>query len=186
MTTYSGDYYIEKHKFLIQISVEFSGEKYASMSSGIASVFSYDNEDWKSVAAGDFDISDYISQEKLINLLFGDLWGRFITYFLQFLSYCSGVHFLIWIVRKLFKTKNSCFQRPIEIKVEQPNIRRKSCYEYGSDDYSVQIDSENCYRRQAVAFKRAKAEHDQLITIESEDEEGSPPPYTCYKSKFID
>ena len=75
MTTYSGDYYIEKHKFLIQISVEFSGEKYALMSSGIASVFSYDNEDWKSVAAGDFDISDYISQEKLINLLFGDLWG---------------------------------------------------------------------------------------------------------------
>ena len=61
-----------------------------------------------------------------------------------------------------------------------------SCYEYGSDDYSVQIDSENCYRRQAVAFKRAKAEHDHLLTIESEDEEGSPPPYTCYKSKFID
>ena len=47
----------------------FSGEKYNSMSHGITSVFSHENQEWKTVAAAEFEISDYINKEKLSELI---------------------------------------------------------------------------------------------------------------------
>ena len=61
----------------------FSGEKYNSINNGITSAFSHENQEWKSVAAAEFEISDYINKEKLTELIFGPLWGQFISSFLQ-------------------------------------------------------------------------------------------------------
>ena len=35
------------------------------MSHGITSVFSHENEDWKTVAAAEIELSDYLNKEKL-------------------------------------------------------------------------------------------------------------------------
>ena len=63
------------------------------MSHGITSVFSHENEDWKTVAAAEIEFSDYLNKEKLSELIFGPLWGQLVSSFLQLLSYCSGISF---------------------------------------------------------------------------------------------
>lgn len=145
----------------------FSGEKYTSMSHGITSVFSYENEEWRSVAAADFEISDYITSEKLTELIFGQFWGQLFSTLLQALSCCGGISFLIGLMRKLLKANNECFQRPIEIKFEQPSIP-------GKDHSVVQIEDEHVHKTQVLNSKGMQHQH--TLQIESEDEE-FPPPY---------
>ena len=82
----------------------FSGKKYTSMSHGISSVFSYENEEWRSVAAADFEISDYITSEKLTELIFGQFWGA------VFFNITAGIKLLWrniisnWIDQKVAKS----------------------------------------------------------------------------------
>ena len=131
----------------------FSGEKYNSMSHGITSVFSHENQEWKTVAAAEFEISDYINKEKLSELIFGPIWGQFISSFLQILSYCSGVSFLIVLLRKMLKANTDCFQRPIQIRFEKPNVNGDEKI-YHSGQSVVQIDDEeNAYQTQGLNFE---------------------------------
>ena len=69
------------------------------------------------------------------------------------------------------------------MKVEQPRYNRIS---YDNDDYRLNIEQENCYRRPSVAFKREEHGNMHKITIESEEEDDFPPPYTGYSRKNID
>ena len=48
------------------------------------------------------------------------------------------------------KANNECFQRPIEIKIEQPNI-------HGKDHSVVQIEDENVHETQVLNSKRNTA-----------------------------
>ena len=153
----------------------FSGEKYNSMSHGITSVFSHENQEWKTVAAAEFEISDYINKEKLSELIFGPIWGQFISSFLQILSYCSGVSFLIVLLRKLLKANTDCFQRPIQIRFEKPNVNGDEKI-YHSGQSVVQIDDEeNAYQTQGLNFEGTQNHH--TLQIESEDDVDFPPPY---------
>ena len=137
------------------------------MSHGITSVLSYENEEWRSVAAADFEISDYITSEKLTELIFGQFWGQLFSTLLQALSCCGGISFLIGLMRKLLKANNECFQRPIEIKFEQPSIP-------GKDHFVVQIEDEHVHKTQVLNSKGMQHQH--TLQIESDDEE-FPPPY---------
>ena len=93
--------------------------------------------------------------------------GQFFSTLLQALSCCGGISFLIGLIRKLLKANNECFQRPIEIKIEQPNI-------HGKDHSVVQIEDENVHETQVLNSKGIQ--HHHTLQIESEDEE-FPPPY---------
>lgn len=152
----------------------FSGEKYNSMNNGITSAFSHENQEWKSVAAAEFEISDYINKEKLTKLIFGPLWGQFISSFLQILSFCSGIHFLIILLRKMLKANSDCFQRPIQINVEKPNVTKdENVYHRGQSVIQIN-DQENVYQAQGLNFERTQKHH--TLQIESDDED-FPPPY---------
>ena len=70
-------------------------------------------------------------------------------------------------MRKLLKANNECFQRPIEIKFEQPSIP-------GKDHSVVQIEDEHVHKTQVLNSKGMQHQH--TVQIESDDEE-FPPPY---------
>ena len=83
------------------------------------------------------------------------------------------------LMRKLLKANNECFQRPIEIKFEQPSIP-------GKDHSVVQIEDEHVHKTQGM-------QHQHTLQIESDDEE-FPPPYflknesysnTCQRDPFF-
>ena len=55
-------------------------------------------------------------------------------------------------MRKLLKANNECFQRPIEIKIEQPSI-------HGKDHSVVQIEDENVHKTQVLNSKGMQHQH---------------------------
>lgn len=145
------------------------------MSHGITSVFSHENEDWKTVAAAEIEFSDYLNKEKLSELIFGPLWGQFVSSFLQLLSYCSGISFLIGLLRKLLKTHSDCFTRSIQIRVEQPNVYRDDNLIHSGKSVVEIDDDENVYQKQGLNFEGTQNYH-HTLQMESDDDD-FPPPY---------
>ena len=70
------------------------------MNNGITSAFSHENQEWKSVAAAEFEISDYINKEKLTELIFGPLWGQFISSFFANIKFLLRNTFFNYIASK--------------------------------------------------------------------------------------
>ena len=87
----------------------FSGERYRSAQVGITNAITNNNRNWKQAADQQLDFIDYISAEKLLDIIIGNIYLQWIYYALQICGYIGGVTFLGSILAKICKKKRiSC------------------------------------------------------------------------------
>ena len=84
-------------------------ERYRSAQVGITNAITNNNRNWKQAADQQLDFIDYISAEKLMDIIIGNIYLQWIYYALQICGYISGVTFLGSTLAKICKKKRiSC------------------------------------------------------------------------------
>ena len=86
----------------------FSGEKYRSAQVGITNAITHNNRKWKDAANQNLQLTDYISPEKLMNLIVGNIYLQWIYFLLQICGYVGGVAFLSHILFASCKDRIKC------------------------------------------------------------------------------
>ena len=75
----------------------------------------------------------------------------------------------------MLKTHSDCFTRPIQIRVEQPNVYRDDNLIHSGKSVVEIDDDENVYQKQGLNFEGTQNYH-HTLQMESDDDD-FPPPY---------
>ena len=112
-----------------------SGEQYASIQSGITKFIVPNPQKWADVADGNIELLEYVPQDGLFYLLWGDGLWNIIREVLQSISYCATIH---WVFLMSFYYIPTYYRRCLRfidpIEVIKDNLERRNLHWPGEEE----------------------------------------------------